>query len=67
MRTKKEVLDSMLRSDDYKNIVSGLSPEDKRKFNELLSGEILPLLHSLEMKMQINEDDNLDYDCLAEE
>ncbi len=61
MRTKKEVLDSMLRSDDYKNIVSGLSPEDKKKFNELLSGEILPLLHSLEMKMQINEDDNLDY------
>ena len=67
MRTKKEVLDSMLRSDDYKNIVSGLSPEDKKKFNELLSGEILPLLHSLEMKMQINEDDNLDYDYLAEE
>ena len=67
MRTKKEVLDSMLRSDDYKNIVSGLSPEDKRKFNELLSGEILPLLHSLEMKMQINEDDNLDYDYPAEE
>jgi hypothetical protein len=61
VRTKKEVLDSMLRSDDYKNIVSGLSPEDKKKFNELLSGEILPLLHSLEMKMQINEDDNLDY------
>lgn len=57
----------MLRSDDYKNIVSGLSPEDKRKFNELLSGEILPLLHSLEMKMQINEDDNLDYDYPAEE
>lgn len=57
----------MLRSDDYKNIVSGLSPEDKKKFNELLSGEILPLLHSLEMKMQINEDDNLDYDYLAEE
>lgn len=61
MRTKKEVLDSMLRSDDYKNIISGLSPEDKKKFNELLSGQILPLLHNLEMKMQIDEEDNLDY------
>lgn len=67
MKTKKEILDSMLRSDDYKNAVGDLSPQDKKKFNELLAGQILPFLHKLDLVLRIDEEDNLDYSAGEDE
>lgn len=62
MRTKKDILDSIVKSEDYKLVIGNLSPEDKKKLNELLSGQILPFLHKLELSLQFDDkEDDLDY------
>lgn len=49
MKTKKELLDVMLNDPVYRKAAEGLPPEERRRVEEIISGDALNLIHRLQM------------------